>query len=129
MPRWAKNVSILVGLEASYAACLTAVVRAPVSVGLTVLAFGMLFTLPLLPVYFVIVARLPSRWTDRRRRVVAILLSPLLLTFFALGVAAFTGATGLFLLAVAVPGAFAYGWLVRLPPSPTNPRFRATNEA
>ena len=112
--RWTTNLALFLGLEVVYTAVLAALVRMPVGIAVTVFAVGALSTLPLLPVYLVVVGRLPAQWTDRRRRVAAVAVSPLLLTMFAIGLGAFTTAAGLFLLVVALPGALIYGAVVRL---------------
>jgi hypothetical protein len=115
--RWVTNLVLFLGLEAVYAAVLAALVRMPFAIGVTVFVVGALSTLPMLPIYLVVVAGLPAHWTDRRRRAKAIAASPLLLTLFAIGFGAFMGGIGLFLFVVALPGALIYGALVRLRPS------------
>jgi hypothetical protein len=114
--RWVTwNVCLFVGLEVAYGALLTAIVRAPLGIGVTIVVLGAFLTSPMLPIYLAIIARLPKRWTDRRRRVAAIAASPLLLTLFAIVLGAFVGGVGLFLFVVAVPGPLIFGSLVRLP--------------
>jgi hypothetical protein len=102
--RWvATNLALFVAVEAVYAALLGLLVAAPTEIGATLFAVAMLFTIPFLPVYLAAVAALPGNWSPRRRRVVAVAASPLLLSVFI--VLAFAGGFGPFLLAVALPGA------------------------
>jgi hypothetical protein len=111
--RWAAtNVALFVATQLAYVAFLAAVARAPLDVGITIFVVGLLFTFPFLAIYLGLVAAMPARWAQRRRRTVAIAASPLLLTIFI--ALAFTGRTGAFLLGIAAPGAPAYGALIRL---------------
>jgi len=98
-----------------YVVVLAALVRAPLAIGVTILVVAGALTLPILPIYLVVVAQFPSRWPSRKQRLAAIAASPLLLTLFAIVLGAWIAPTGLFLLLVAVPGTVAYGALVRLP--------------
>jgi len=117
--KWAgANLCLFVGLQALYVAVLAALSRAPLGIALTMLVVAAFLTLPMLPLYLALVAAFPPRWTDRRRRVAAIVASPLLLSFFAIGLAAFSFAPGLLLLLVALPGSLLYGAFVRLRRNP-----------
>ena len=89
-------------------ALLGLLVGAPLGIGATVFAVAALFTIPFLPIYLGVVAALPSTWAHRRRRLAAVAASPILLAVFVY--LAFTGLTGLFLLAVAIPGASMARW-------------------
>jgi hypothetical protein len=111
--KWAAtNVALFVATQLAYVAFLAALARAPVDVGITIFMVGLLFTSPFLAIYLALIAALPVRWTQRRRRTVAIAASPLLLIIFI--ALAFTGPTGASLLGIAAPGALAYGAVIRL---------------
>jgi len=107
-----RNVALFLALEVIYVVFLALLVAMPVAIGVTVFVVGALVTAPLLAPYLLVVATLPTRWSARRRRATALATSPLLVTWFVIG--AFFGGPGPFLLAVALPGALAYGGFVRL---------------
>jgi hypothetical protein len=109
--RWAANLGLFVGTEVAYVALFAAAVRATPGIALTTLAVALAFTIPFLPIYLGVLAALLNRRTHWRKRATAIAVSPLLITPFVL--VAFAGSVGL--LIVALPGAMAYGALVRLP--------------
>jgi len=109
------NFGIFLVVQAVYVAVLAALVRAPLGIGVTILVVAGALTLPMLPIYLVVVARFPSRWPPRRQRLAAVVASPLLLSLFAIVLGVWMAPTGLFLLLVGVPGTVAYGALVRLP--------------
>jgi hypothetical protein len=114
--RWlTTNLTLFLAVQGVYVALLSLIVAAPAEIGLTLFAVAALFTIPLLPVYLAVIAVLPARWTRRRRRIMAVAASPLLLTVFI--ILAFAGGPGPFVFGVALPGVLAYGLLVRLRPS------------
>ena len=117
MHRLPLNVGVFLVLQAGYVALLAAVVRAPVSIAVTMLVVGAVLTLPMLPVYLgLVIAQMPDRWSRRRQRLTAIAASPVLLTLFAFVFGVWIAPTGVFLGSIALPGALAFGALVRLPP-------------
>lgn len=111
--KWAANIALFLGMEVAYVALLAAAVRAAPEIALTALLFAVAFTIPFLPIYLGLLAALSQRWTPRQRRASALAGSPLLVTPFVLF--AFAGGAGVSLLIIALPGAMAYGALVRLP--------------
>jgi hypothetical protein len=111
--RWGANIALFVGAEVAYVGLFAALVGAAPSIALTMLAFVVVFTLPFLPIYLGLLAELTQPWTRRKRRLAAIAGSPLLIApFIAFAVA---GGFAIALLILALPGALAYGVLVRLP--------------
>lgn len=114
MRRPLSNLAVFLGVEAAYVALLAVAVRAPLSLALTMLVVAVVLTLPLLPVYLWVIARIPESWSRRRRRLAAIGASPTLLALFALVLGAWIAPTGLFLFLVALPGSLVFGALVRL---------------
>jgi hypothetical protein len=111
--RWATNIALFLGAEAVYIGLLAAVVRANPGEAVTLFVLAVVFTLPFLPIYLGLLAALTRDWTHRKRRLAAIAGSPLLIAPFVL--LAFAGGFGIPLLILALPGAMAYGALVRLP--------------
>ena len=111
--RWATNIALFLGAEIVYVGLLATAVRAGFTNALTAIAVAVVFTLPFLPIYLGLLAERTERWTQRRRRVIAIAMSPLLVTPFVLLSSA--GGFAIPLLILALPGAMAYGALVRLP--------------
>jgi hypothetical protein len=111
--KWAANIGLFLGTEVAYVALLAAAVRAAPEIALTALLVAVAFTIPFLPIYLGVLAALPQRWTHRQLRASALAASPVLITPFVLF--AFAGGFGVSLLIVALPGAMAYGALVRLP--------------
>lgn len=106
----ARNVGLLVILEIVYSAVLGLLAGAPLSIGVAVFAVGAATTLPIAPIWISIVSR-----ARRRRRLVAVLSSPLLLTLFAIIFGAFWFEQGSFLFLLALPGALVFGAVVRFP--------------
>jgi hypothetical protein len=111
--RWGANIALFVGAEVAYVGLFAAVVQAAPSLALTMLAFVVVFTLPFLPIYLGLLAALTQPWTRRKRRLAAIAGSPLLIAPFV--AFAFAGGFAIALLILALPGAMAYGALVRIP--------------
>jgi hypothetical protein len=111
--RWAANIALFLGAEAVYLGLLGAAVRASPGEALTLFILAVVFTLPFLPIYLGLLSALTRDWTHRKRRLAAIAGSPLLIAPFVLF--AFAGGFGVSLLILALPGAMAYGAVVRLP--------------
>jgi hypothetical protein len=111
--RWTANIALFLGAEVVYVGLLAAAVRAGPINALTALAVAVVFTFPFLPIYLSLLTRLPERLTKRQKRAAAIAISPLLITPFILF--SFAGGFAVPLLILALPGAMAYGALVRLP--------------
>jgi hypothetical protein len=109
--KWRANIALFVGTEVAYVAFFAATVQATPAIALTILALALAFTFPFLPIYLGLLAALPRHWSHRQLRGSAIGGSPLLLAAFVLF--AFAGMVSLLL--VALPGAMAYGALVRVP--------------
>jgi hypothetical protein len=109
--RWRTNIALFIGGEAVYVALLAVAERIGPKHALMLLALALFFTFPFLPVYLAALTAVPQRWTHRQRRAAAIAASPILLSFFVL--LAVVGSAGL--LVFSLPGALAYGVLVRLP--------------
>jgi hypothetical protein len=112
--KWAANIALFVGTEVVYVALFAAAVQTAPGVALTTLLLAVAFTIPFLPLYLGALAVLPHGWSHRQRRASAIVAGPLLLTLFVL-LSVFAGGFGVSLLIIALPGALAYGALVRLP--------------
>jgi hypothetical protein len=125
---WARsNLARFLGAEIAYVALLAAIIRAPLDIGLTMFVVSAVLTLPMLPIYLVLIARLPPGWSKRRQRTAAIAASPLLLALYTITLGGWIGPTGLFLVLAALPGPLAYGALVRIRARqpPATPRIRA----
>jgi hypothetical protein len=112
------NLALFLGVQTVYVALLAAIGRASLGVGVTMLVVAAFLTVPMLPIYLVVVAQIPLRWPPRRQRLAAVAASPLLLTLFGVVLGAWIAPTGLFLLLAAIPGAIVYGALVRLARAP-----------
>jgi hypothetical protein len=112
--RWAANIALFNGAEIVYVALLAPAVRATPGQALTSLLLAVVFTIPFLPGYLLLLAALPQSWKHRQVRATAIAASPLLLVLPVL-LAVFAGDFGVALLILGLPGAMAYGGLVRLP--------------
>jgi hypothetical protein len=80
------------------------------------LIVAMVLTLPMLPPYLLVLARIPP-WSPVRRRATAVIASPLLLAVYGFILGAWIAPTGLALLLLGLPGALVYGAVVRLPES------------
>jgi hypothetical protein len=91
----ASNLALFAGVEAAYVAVLAAAARAPLGIAVSMFVIGSLLTFPLLPVYLWVAARIPTRWSTRRRRLAAIGASPILLALFAFVLGAWIAPTGL----------------------------------
>jgi hypothetical protein len=99
-------------------------VRAPL-LALFAVAATILFTLPCVVAYLVVLALIPARWPARRRRLAAVVASPILVALVEPG---FIGSSGdRFYAASFLVGAVACGLAARLEtrgegPLPTHPR-------
>jgi hypothetical protein len=111
--RWSTNIALFVGTEVVYVALLAAAVQAGPGLALTAFVLAVAFTMPFLPVYLIVLAGLPPLWKHWQKRLAAITLSPLLVALFV--VLTFAGGFVISLLILALPGAMAYGGLVRIP--------------
>src|SRR3954451_17109722 len=116
--RAARNVALFIGIEVVYAVLLSLVAPVPLRFGASILIVACVLTLPMLPIYLAVVAHIPRGWRSRRQRLAEVAASPLLLVLFALVLGAWIAPTGLALLLVAMPGAIAYGSVVRLSSPP-----------